>query len=424
MGAIFEFLFYQPIYNLLMFFYSASGANLGIAIILIALVVKLITIPLTKKQMESGKKMKVFQEKSKQVKEKYKKNKEKQNEEMMKLTSEYMPAQLSGCLPMIISIIFLIQVRNVVVSLVNQGFESFNRVAYVESLKFDVDSATVKSEQELKEGENTMKLIVEASNGKKYEETITFIKSTNEDEAKSKLKEIDKNRTESEKAEIAKQAVVNRESGIAVHIVNFDKGKLVTDSKPTFEIFFRPPSNKEISNIDIALNGQQVEKSQLNVTKGEKLNLNFFGMDLSKVGLDYVGQWIAFIPYLILSLLIGLSQFATTKLQMGFNPEYAKRALEQKKQKEKKKDGKSDEPDFSEIMQQSSQQMIYMMPLMTSAIALGFLGGANLFPTAVSLFWTANNVFVIIQQLYDNKAEVMKYINSFRRSNRSMDEVK
>lgn len=377
---------------------------MGLAIILIAFVVKLITIPLTRKQMESGKKMKIFQEKSKQVKEKYKKNQEKMNEELMKLTQTYMPAQLAGCLPLIVSIIFLIQVRNVVVHLVNQGYESFNEVAYVEDLKFDVDSAKFQPESELKEGENHMTFEIEASNGNKYEETITFFNVDDEKEGKRLANEFERGRTDEQKQEAEVVSQQNRESSISIHIENFDEGKFVTSDRPEFNIFFRPPSNETITDVEIQLNDEDITELA-EISKGEPLNLNFLGMDLSKVGTDYIGRWGAFIPYLILAIFIGISQLVTTKLQMGLNPTTNKKA-------ETKKDKKKEEaePDFGEIMQQSSQQMIYMMPLMTAGISLGFLGGATFFPTAVSLFWTANNVFVIIQQLFNSRKELPKLI--------------
>nr|MBP9758812.1 YidC/Oxa1 family membrane protein insertase [Candidatus Dojkabacteria bacterium] len=286
-NTFFNTLFYQPIYNLLMFLYSNTGGNLGVAIIIVALIVKLITIPLTKKQLESGKKMKIFQEKTKAVKEKFKKNKEKMNEELMKLTSEYMPAQLSGCLPLIISIIFLIQVRNVVVNLVNQGYESFNEVAYTQSLKFDVDSVIFQPKEDLKNDENTVRYVIKASNGKVYDETIVFVKGSDQKSASDKAKELEKSLTKEEKAEIEKQKQENRKSDIAIHAENFDDGKFVTDPKPTFKTFLRPPSNETVEDVTIELNGKDITKDT-EITKGEKLNLNFFGMDLSKVGTDYI----------------------------------------------------------------------------------------------------------------------------------------
>ena len=123
-----------------MVFYELFGQNLGWAIIAIAAIAKLITIPITKKQLDSAEKMKVFQEKSAQIRKKYGKNKEKMNEELAKLSAKYMPAQLGGCLPLIISLILLFQIRGVVIDLVNQGYHSFNEVAYVESLKKEEDS--------------------------------------------------------------------------------------------------------------------------------------------------------------------------------------------------------------------------------------------------------------------------------------------
>jgi len=66
-----HYVFYQPIFNLLMLIYDLTGGNLALAIVLIAGIAKLITIPITSKQMKSAGKMKVFQQKSQKVREKY-----------------------------------------------------------------------------------------------------------------------------------------------------------------------------------------------------------------------------------------------------------------------------------------------------------------------------------------------------------------
>jgi hypothetical protein len=299
----------------------------------------------------------------------------------------------------------LIQVRNVVVHLVNQGYESFNNVAYAESMKFDVDSATFKPESSLKEGENDVTFVLEASNDRKYEETIKFFRAEDEKKGKQAAKDYDKQLSDEERAAVEKAYEENRKSDISIHVANFDNGRYVIEEKPEFKVFFRPPSNEEITEVEIKLNGENItDKSE--ITKGEKINLNFLGMNLSKVGTDFIGDWKTFIPYLLLALFIGITQFVTTKLQMGLNPQT--KPVSTPKKAEKSKGEKEAEPDFSEIMQQSSQQMIYMMPFMTSGIALGFLGGATFFPSAVSLFWTANNLFVIIQQVYNGRKDLKK----------------
>ncbi len=127
---IFGILFYQPVYNLLVIFYRAFSENLGLSIILIALISRLISLPFTLKQaklMESSKEM---NERIKKIKEKYKNDKQKQQEEMVKIQSEYLPAQLSGCLPLIIQFILLINIYHVISDIILKGVTSFNNVAY------------------------------------------------------------------------------------------------------------------------------------------------------------------------------------------------------------------------------------------------------------------------------------------------------
>ena len=69
-------IFYEPTFNLLMFFYDIVG-NLGVAILLLAIVSRLITLPLTRRQMKNAEKNKVFQKEVEAIKKKYKNNIEK-----------------------------------------------------------------------------------------------------------------------------------------------------------------------------------------------------------------------------------------------------------------------------------------------------------------------------------------------------------
>ncbi len=126
---ILEILFYQPIYNLIVVFYRLLGDNLGLAVIAIAIVSRVAMIPLTSKQIKMAESSKEFQEKSKKIKKKFK-NKQKQQEELLKLQQEYLPAQLSGCLPLIIQFIIFIVIYNILSGIITGGITSFNRVAY------------------------------------------------------------------------------------------------------------------------------------------------------------------------------------------------------------------------------------------------------------------------------------------------------
>jgi len=69
-------LLYQPIFNLMVIFYRFFSENLGVAIILIALISRLITVPIIIRQRKSMIKSREFSEKMKGIKEKHKNNKE------------------------------------------------------------------------------------------------------------------------------------------------------------------------------------------------------------------------------------------------------------------------------------------------------------------------------------------------------------
>jgi YidC/Oxa1 family membrane protein insertase len=109
MTELFHVIIYQPIYNALIFLYNIiPGHNLGWAIIVLTIVVRVILYPLAKKQIESQKKMQDIQPEIKKLQEKYKKDKEKQGRELMNLYKEKGVNPASGCLPLVIQIIFII----------------------------------------------------------------------------------------------------------------------------------------------------------------------------------------------------------------------------------------------------------------------------------------------------------------------------
>lgn len=90
MVAFFHTFFYTPIYNLLVFFaIHIPGGDIGIAIILVTLVVKLILLPLSLGMVRTQKAMKVVEPHLKKIKEDHKDDKEKQAREMMALYKEH-----------------------------------------------------------------------------------------------------------------------------------------------------------------------------------------------------------------------------------------------------------------------------------------------------------------------------------------------
>ncbi|MFH0969718.1 MAG: YidC/Oxa1 family membrane protein insertase [Patescibacteria group bacterium] len=114
MFQIFYPTIYQPLYNILVFLYNNFAFHdFGIAIIIITLILKVILMPLSKKQIESQKKMQELQPKIKEIQNKYKDHKEKQSQELMKFYKENKTNPFGGCLPMIVQLIFLIAIYQV-----------------------------------------------------------------------------------------------------------------------------------------------------------------------------------------------------------------------------------------------------------------------------------------------------------------------
>jgi len=75
--------------------------NYGVVIILFALLVKLLTLPLSMKSFKSMNAMKELQPKMEELKKKHKKNPQALNAEMMKLYKAHGVNPMSGCLPML-----------------------------------------------------------------------------------------------------------------------------------------------------------------------------------------------------------------------------------------------------------------------------------------------------------------------------------
>lgn len=255
-------LLYQPIFNLMVVFYRFFGENLGVAIILVALLSRLITVPIIIRQRRSMIKSREFSEKMKSVKEKHKNNKEQQDKELMALQSEYLPGQLAGCLPIILQLIFFINVYQVTTNLITHGADAFNSLAY------------------------------------------PFV-------------------------------------------------------------------------------GQ--------FAAGYQINYSFLGIfDLVKKPADFANTGLGFVPYLILMILVGLTQYYSMKITMNMgkanNP-----TADKKDEKKKDQSGNAAKEDFGEILQQSTQQTMLLFPVLYTFLSYNFQAG-------LALYWIVQSGFVIIQQ--------------------------
>jgi len=120
MIQIFHLVIYQPVYNTLIFLYNIiPGHDLGLAIIFLTIIIRFVLYPLSQKQIESQKKMQEIQPEIKRVQEKYKKDKERQGRELMNLYKEKKVNPASGCLPLVIQIIFIIALYRALVAGIN-----------------------------------------------------------------------------------------------------------------------------------------------------------------------------------------------------------------------------------------------------------------------------------------------------------------
>lgn len=93
--------------SVLAYFYSWTG-NYGLSLILMTLLIKLITWPLTQKQLESTKKMQALEPERKKLQEKFKNDKEKMNKALMELWKENKVNPAAGCVPLLIQFPVLI----------------------------------------------------------------------------------------------------------------------------------------------------------------------------------------------------------------------------------------------------------------------------------------------------------------------------
>ena len=387
---------------------------------------------MTNNQIKNASKAKQLQYQMNAIKKQYTHNKEKQTQELAKIQAKALPGQLGGCFSIIIFIILFIQIRGVILDLVNKGYHAYNQVAYSETLKKKEDSITIPKGFVINEGKNTLELDITASNGNVLNKIYNFEYTKDKQKSTDNVIEIENNlSTDQKKAAqdaLLKQQEAEKASDISVYNKSIDTSivsiplsqfliftteskqvHLITDNNIDLTFYIRPPSNETIdyTKAKVVLNGNDLTR-EMTFTQGDTLNLTFFGMNLSKVATDFGLLNLSItLPYIIVALISGLSQYFVTKLYSAGTPTASPE--EEKKKSDDKKKKKKEEPkeeDFAEVMAQTTKQMNLLFPAMTVAMSLGYLGGASFLPSGVTLFWTAQNAFVIIQQMISQRKTV------------------
>jgi YidC/Oxa1 family membrane protein insertase len=120
------------------------------------------------------------------------------------------------------------------------------------------------------------------------------------------------------------------------------------------------------------------------------INTQFLFWDLTKSYNDVSGELGKFantsLLYLFLAVLVGFSQYLTTKFTQAIqNPLGVE---DEKKKKEKKKEDSSAE----EMQKQMSKSFMYILPFTTIFIAISA-------PSALSLYWTVQSFMLVIQYM-------------------------
>lgn len=147
-GELFNALFFAPIVNILVFLLKIlevlriPGA-LGIAIILLTLIIRLASWPLTHSQIKSAQKMSQLKPKLDELKRKHKDNKQALQLAQMQLYKEHGVNPAGGCLPALIQIPIFIALYQVIIYFLPSAdktatLEKINSLLYFDFLNLSV----------------------------------------------------------------------------------------------------------------------------------------------------------------------------------------------------------------------------------------------------------------------------------------------
>lgn len=124
MIELYNNLIYEPILNLLIWLYNTiPGHDVGVAIVLVTIVLRILMAPFLHKTLVSQKAMNALQPKLNEIREKFKDNKEAQAKAFMDLYKEHKVNPFSSCLPMLIQLPVLIALYQVLVKALKGNLE-------------------------------------------------------------------------------------------------------------------------------------------------------------------------------------------------------------------------------------------------------------------------------------------------------------
>ncbi len=110
---IYNEILFRPILNGLLFLYAYTFSDLGIAIILLTVAVRMLLVPLFRRSLIAQKRMAEIQPSIKKIQEDHKDNREEQARRLMELYRENSVNPFSGCLPILVQLPVFIALYNV-----------------------------------------------------------------------------------------------------------------------------------------------------------------------------------------------------------------------------------------------------------------------------------------------------------------------
>ncbi len=118
---LWQVIFYQPLLNLLVWIYNLVGADMGLAIIGLTVLIKLVLYPLSQQSLKSQRALQKLQPQVEELKKKFKDQKDQLARELMLLYQREKVSPMSSCLPLLIQLPFLIALFQVFRSGLNSG---------------------------------------------------------------------------------------------------------------------------------------------------------------------------------------------------------------------------------------------------------------------------------------------------------------
>lgn len=292
--------------------------NYGVAIIIFSVFLRLLLIPITIKQQKSMQSNGKIQEEMKNLQVKYKNNPEELNKATMELYKREGVSPFSGCLTAILQIVIILAVF----WLVSQPLTHMKKV----------QNTDIYNEYKTKIEENT--------------------------ETKATYKEI---------------AIINAvETDYKEVVSKLENGEYIENTE---EIENKEEVEAEESEDSEKLQTKEALENRKNELETLRINMQFLGLDLSKVPTSNLSDWKVYIIPVLYVITSFISIRISTKMPTS-------------------KDNQKSEQE--ESMQQMNKSMSYMMPIMSISIAA-------IAPLGLALYWLVSNILIIIERLVINK---------------------